>query len=285
MDTATRRADIEGRYLSARPVSVAWRSETGPRDENQDHALCRLQADGSWLIAVADGLGGHPRARAAARGAIRALPMRIAGTDGMHAAFRAAHKTVARLAPRHSRFAMRDIRSCPASKLSVVAWTPQDGLAVGIAGDCRVVVLWRDDMGWHGRPVGSAHRSAGDYGNVTRFLGAPRVWPRSANDRSDPMDVFCDEDIDTPENLTAFAAVVVSDGAWEALIRPALEVAAPASGVIADAVASLMHSGTTGAYEIAERIMWAARGFGLDDNATVAVAAVIPTTPSDADAA
>ena len=77
----------------------------------------------------------------------------------MYRAFRAAHKTVVMLAPESLRFTIRDIPMCPASTLSVAAWTPEDGLVVGIAGDTRVAVLWRDELGWHGRPIGQVHRS------------------------------------------------------------------------------------------------------------------------------
>ena len=154
-----RSVDCGGRYMSAGPVSVAWRSETGPREQNQDSARRRLLADGSWLVAVADGLGGHPRGRAAARSAIRALPRRISGPDEMHTAFKTAHKAVTKLTPGYLRYTMREIRGCPATTLSLNppiglwrAWVSRVG---GGLGWCGVVggVVWCVWACW-GRGVG-----------------------------------------------------------------------------------------------------------------------------------
>ncbi|WP_420446061.1 protein phosphatase 2C domain-containing protein [Candidatus Poriferisodalis sp.] len=163
---------IEGRHLSGGAVSAEWLSELGPRDENQDHARIRLHYDSSWLIAVADGLGGHPRGRAAARAAIKSLPHRIDTPDEMSAAFKAAHEAVFELAPKHLRCSRSGGRRCPASTLCVTAWTPSGGLVVGIAGDTRAVVLWRDgEAAWHGRTLGHLHRNISVYGYITKYLG------------------------------------------------------------------------------------------------------------------
>ena len=60
-----------------RLVSVAARTDPGPREKNQDHVPTCRYADGFWLISVADGLGGHPRGVDAALVAIDSLPPRI----------------------------------------------------------------------------------------------------------------------------------------------------------------------------------------------------------------
>lgn len=266
---------LEGRYATAGAVSVAFVSAVGPRDQNQDAACCRIRGDGSWLVAVADGLGGHPRGRAAARRAIKALPGCVAGAAEMHAAFQAGHQAVTKLAPSHLRQTRRDLRMCPATTLSVAAWTAETGLTVGIAGDTRTVVLWRDDAGWHGRSVGRLHRSAGEYGYLVRYLGAPLAWPPMGETGRDPMDIFTDADIDVPTDLTGYATVIASDGAWEPLTSDA---ARP----VAHAIAAAVHADDDDARIIADRIMDAALKIGLADNATVAVAAVIPTTDADA---
>ena len=254
---------------------MAWTSAVGPRQQNQDHALCRLRGDGSWLIAVADGLGGHPRGHAAARRAIRTLPRRVAGAAEMHSAFRTAHKAVTKLAPKHLRQTRSDSRMCPATTLSMAAWTPETGLAVGIAGDTRAVALWRDDAGWHGRSVGRIHRSAGEYGYLICYLGAPLAWPQMGETDRDPMDIFTDADIDVPAELTGFAVVIASDGAWEPLTS---DLKRP----VAHAIAAAVHSDDNDARVIADRVLDAALEIGLDDNATVATAAVIPTPDADA---
>lgn len=266
-----RNVDFEVRYASAGSISVAWRSETGPRERNQDSARCRLRADGSWLVAVADGLGGHPRGRAAARRAIGALPRRVSGPDELFEAFESAHRVVTKLTPGHLRRTMREIRRCPATTLSVAAWTPESGLVVGMAGDTRVVVLWRDDAGWHGRAVGDLHRSAGEYGYLIRYLGAPRRWPQMGDTDRDPMDIFTDADIETPADLTAFAVLVASDGVWE-------PIASDAKRPIADAFAAVLDVDDTDAHCIADRVMDTARAIGLSDNATVALGCVTGST-------
>ena len=193
-------------------VSVAWLTEIGPREENQDCARIRLHDDSSWLVAVADGMGGHPRGRDASRAAIRTLPRRIGTPDEMFEAFEVSHETVFKLAPQYARYSRHEVRKCPASTLCVAAWSQSGGLLVGIAGDTRPVVLWRDDDSWHGRTLGRLHRNISIYGYITKYLGAPRSWPAmGANDR-DPMDIFADDDIDLPADPTAIAVAIVSDG-------------------------------------------------------------------------
>ena len=222
MQTETNKASSvasEGRHMSAGAVSAAWLSDTGPRDENQDRALARLHDDNAWLIAVADGLGGHPKGRTAARTAIKSLPRRIATPHEMFQAFKAAHEAVTELAPTHLRCSRRDLHRCPASTLCVAAWTPSDGLLVGIAGDTRPVVLRRDDNSWHGRSLGRLHRNISIYGYITKYLGAPRSWPAMGANDPDPMDIITDDDIDLPADPTAIAVVIVSDGVWEPLVR------------------------------------------------------------------
>ena len=262
---------IEGRYLSAGPVSVAWQSDAGGREQNQDAVCCRLRDDGSWMVAVADGMGGHPRPRAAARRAIRALPRRISGPVETFYAFRAAHRAVFKLTPKHLRNTMRDVTRCPATTLSLAAWTPADGLTVGIAGDTRVVVMWRDDTGWHGRPVGRLHRSDGETGYLTRYLGAPRHWSHMGATDRDPMDIFTDDDIDAPAGLSAFAVVIASDGAWE-------PIAARHKRPIGEAIAAVLDIDDSDAHSIAAKVMGTARTIGLNDNATTAVACITTST-------
>ena len=41
---------IEGRYLSAGPVSVGWQSDAGPRETNQDAVRCRLRDEARALF-------------------------------------------------------------------------------------------------------------------------------------------------------------------------------------------------------------------------------------------
>ena len=65
-------------------------------------------------------------------------------------------------------WAARSNGMCPATTLNVAWWTPESGRVVGIAGDTREMVLWRDDESCHGRSVGRLHRSAGESGYLVR---------------------------------------------------------------------------------------------------------------------
>ena len=74
-------------HASRGPVSVAWVTDTGPREENQDRAVVHVHDHSSWLIGVADGLGGHPRGAEAAQAAIDGMVQRIASAAEMWQAF------------------------------------------------------------------------------------------------------------------------------------------------------------------------------------------------------
>lgn len=192
----------------------------------------------------------------------------------MFSAFEAAHCAVVKLTPEYLRCTLRDIHLCPATTLSVAAWTPEDGLVVGIAGDTRVVALWLDNDGWHGRPVGRPHRSGGEFGYLIRYLGAPRQWPPLRATNRDPMDVLTDDDIEAPLDLTAFSILVASDGAWE-------PIASKAKRPAADAIAAVLNPTDSDAHTIAGRVLDAARNAGLTDNATIATACITSSTPDD----
>lgn len=220
-------------------------------------------------------MGGHPRGRAAARRAIGALPRRVSGQVGLFEAFKAAHEAVNKLTPGHFRTTMREIRRCPATTLSAAAWTSESGLVVGIAGDTRVVALWRDDEGWQGRSIGRLHRSAGEYGYLIRYLGAPRSWPQMGATDRDPMDVFTDTEIEAPTSLSAFAVLVASDGASE-------PIAIDSKRPIAHAIAAIPDFDDGDAHSITTRVTDTARTIGLNDTATVAVGCVTGST-ADAD--
>ena len=102
-------------------VTVAARSDVGPREVNEDRSHTALCAeDGSWVIAVADGLGGLPRGAEAAEAAVAALPSRIASEADMDRAFVAAHRAVAVLAASPTAWRFSPER-CPMTTLCVAA--------------------------------------------------------------------------------------------------------------------------------------------------------------------
>lgn len=249
-------------------TSVAWISDLGSRDKNQDRAVARLLDDGSWLIAVADGMGGHPRGREAAIAAIGGLPSRISTTSALWSAFSEANDRVVDLRPAHLEFTVTGLHLCPAATLCVAAWTPEGGLLVGYAGDTLAVLLWRDGESWRGRALGYPHRTRA--GSITRYLGAPHKWSQMTD--RDHVHITADTGIDTPPG--GYAIVIVSDGIWEPLVREAHVGESLQSDPIAGAVAATFAPDVSDADSIAKSVMNAARSAGLDDNATIAVAHV-----------
>ena len=116
-------------------TDVATRIELGPRDRQEDRVRAAVNPDGSWVMAVADGLGGHPFGDEAAQAAVEALPGRIASTDEMLAAFDAANAAAWALRP-EMRSAQEGVSSMIAlTTLVVAAWKPQGGLLVSWIGD------------------------------------------------------------------------------------------------------------------------------------------------------
>ena len=184
----------EGRHASAGAVSVAWSSDVGPRDENQDRAVAHVGSDGSWMVAVADGMGGPPRGREAAIGAIRGLPRRISTPEELNDGFAAANDQVARLTPAHLRFTMSDFHLCPAATLCAAAWTPEGGLLVGYAGDtvpgcCGTTTATGTDARWGLRIVAPTARSRSlwehrEYGRKLT-TAATAAWTSSPRTTSD----------------------------------------------------------------------------------------------------
>ena len=185
--------------------------------------------------------------------------------------------------PRRLRCSRREAHRCPASTLCVAAWTPSGGLLVGIAGDTRPVLLWRDDESWSGRSLGRLHRNISIYGYVTKYLSAPRDWPAMGATDSDPMDIFTDNDLGLPADAKAIAVAIVSDGVWEPLVRDVYAGKTKQSDPVGKAIAAAVGPGDRDAHTIATRIMETARREDLTDNATIAVACIAEQPDANAD--
>ena len=243
-------------------VSVAAVTDIGPREENQDRAFTSVSDDGAWVIAVADGLGGHPRGAEAAQAAVEGLPRRIDGEAEMAVAFAEANERVLELSgSRSRRVPMFEI---PMSTLCVSAWTPEGGLLIGWMGDTMAFAVKSGPDGFAGYCCGIPHR--GLLGGIDVCLGMP---PEDEGYGAGlvEVEVIADfEDSDMPD-----AVIIASDGAWE-----------PHAADYGDAewlwdessagIGSACAPGAEDAAAIAESVLTGARRLGLRDNATVAVA-------------
>ena len=266
----------EGRYAQSESASVAWVSDTGPREENQDRAWGHIGVDGSWLIAVADGMGGQPRGREAAIAAIRGLPTRIGSAGEMHAGFGAANRAAAELTPVYLRFKFSSMHLCPAATLCAAVWTPEGGLVVGYAGDTIPVLVWRDRHSWHARALGLPHRRSG--GAISLYVGGPGPWPTKHNPDNPRMELLTESDIEPASD--EYGVVVMSDGVWEPIVRQALQDSEHPDDPLGPTLAAALGPDDHDASTVAHKVMTAARRIGLDDNATVAVAHVAAVTDS-----
>jgi len=246
-------------------VTVAAVTDAGPREVNEDSMFTAVSDDGSWVIAVADGLGGHDRGDEASQAAVGGLPERIGRAADMAMVFAEANRRVLALSTSLQQKGYRERpRSVPMTTLCVAAWTPDGGLLIGWMGDTMPFAVWSGPDGYAGSCCGSPHRDL--YGLITACLGQPPEY--EAQDAGlvevEMAGVF--EDSELPD-----AVIIARDGAWE---PPAMRYGgiewlwddSPAG------IGSACAPGADDASEIAESVLGTARSLGFNDNATVAVA-------------
>ena len=156
--------------FSSSHVDIATHAEVGPRDRQEDRVRVVVSPDGSWVVAVADGLGGHPFGDEAAQAAVDALPGRIADSVEVVRAFDAANAAAWALHP-ELRSPDEGLSSVIAlTTLVVAAWTPEGGLLVSWVGDSMAfLVPIGGGAGWHSTPHG------GPMGFVSRGVGMFRA--------------------------------------------------------------------------------------------------------------
>ena len=263
-----------GRGPARRAASVASATDVGPRRVNEDRSCTALSDDdGAWVIAVADGLGGHPRGDEAAQAAVDGLPTRIASRQQMTDAFAAADERVLALSGAALRQGYTPLRMLPMSTLAVAAWTPEGGLLIAWTGDTLpfVATAAPDGSGAHGGYsrfggycAGRPHRNPD--GSIDSCLGMPPEYePRSAAHSGLE---FAERPAEAP---LPDAVILASDGAWEPMPRDYgvewLWDDSPDSGI-----GSACGSDAATAADIAENVLSEARSLGLTDNATVAAA-------------
>ena len=250
---------------AALETTAATGLEIGPRAEQQDRVVARFDDDGSWLIAVCDGLGGHPRGDEAAEAAIAALPQRISGRAEVEAAVREANSAVCSLVPSAERERLMEW-DFPMTTMCLVAWTPEGGLCGAWVGDSAIFVLparasGDDSLAWSSSPHGGWSGHA-----VNSTLG----WHTELSD--DDIGWFTDSRIaDTMNMASAAGALIVAatDGLYEPFVSPyaMYEPAAQLGEALED-------SNRANADLAAQKLMTDAVTIGLSDNAAVAVARI-----------
>ncbi|MYI35779.1 MAG: protein phosphatase 2C family protein [Acidimicrobiaceae bacterium] len=244
-------------------ASVATASDIGPRRVNEDRALAVIsESDGSWVIAVADGLGGHTRGDEAAQAAVEGLPHRIASADEMAVTFGEANERVLALTGPETWQKNLPMFMFPMSTLCVAAWTPEGGLLIGWMGDTLPFIATAQADGFSGFLCGRPHRVPG--GSIEICLGMP---PADA----EPGPVEVEIIGESGDGTRPDAVILASDGAWEPFIyEHGVEWFSDDSA--GGGIGAACGAGAESAEEVANNILAGAVGLGLDDNATIAVA-------------
>ena len=269
-------------------VQTATRIEQGRRELQEDAVAAHVEADGSWMIAVADGTGGGIRTTEAAGAALAALPPRIGSEDAMTAAFAAANAAVRALTANNSHQPLNedlgDARSVePDTTLAVAAWTQRGGLLSAWIGDSMVLLIPVDGgVGWHSIPhrFGGGHLLIGDFAVTGPDASVSlRASIRRLSDTTGTDDV-------ARIAASGLVAAVISDGVYNShmgLVRGTWFNDNPAD----NSIGFLLDPATRrNAEASAEAVMdWARNGGELHDNASAAVAVMSPTTTSGAGAA
>jgi len=130
-------------------MTVAYRwagiTDTGKtRTENQDSVYPEGFADGaSGVVAVADGLGGHPGGDIASRCAVDALADAPAGTDGAGLVGAAHDRIIARIV---EALGERSELIAMATTLTLAVLNPGEPIEVAHVGDSRAYLLSRSDI-------------------------------------------------------------------------------------------------------------------------------------------
>ena len=250
---------------SPRSWSVAALTDHGPREANEDRMFTSVLSDGAWVIAVADGLGGHPRGGEAAQAAVEGFPQRIGGEAEMAMTFTEANERVVALFGLRERSRRIPLRTIPMSTLCVAAWTPEGGLVIGWMGDTIPFVVKSGPGGFTGYCCGVPHRSP--TGSISVCLGLP---PDDGGYDAGLVEVDVVADFEDFKILDA--VIIASDGAWEPLADAYgdntewLRDKSPAG------IGSVCPPDTGDASDVARSVLTKAQSLGLNDNATVAVA-------------
>ena len=254
-----------------------WRrSRTSVHATNsRTRAIAQVNDDGSWVIAVFDGLGGHARGAEAAQAAADVFPTRIGGTAEMHAAVNAANDAVWALLPEDEhverRMGLRHYWPAtfePMSTVAAAAWTPQSGLVTAWLGDSVLffVPVRADTPGMHSEPHGPWDSSQVDYALGWSFVAPPENIGAMTDDDIEILNGHIDG-----EGLVVVAA---TDGLFDPIRHAKYGHRGRFSENASDNSIgfAVPHEARSSAHSTATALMDSAVRHKLRDNAAVAVA-------------
>ena len=257
---------------------VATLTDIGPREVQQDRAIAHIDGDGSWVVAVFDGLGGHDRGDEAAQAAADAFPARIDGPTEMNAAIAAANSAVWDLLPEdvHVPRTLGPLSHWPAgfeplTTAAAAAWTPHGGLQTAWLGDSVLffVPMRPGVPGMHSEPQGSW-----DSPIMNNALGfTPEPEDTSIGSMSEDDLAVLTGHIESDGLLVIAATDGLFDPIRIARYGPRGRFSAdPHDNSIGFAIPEPQRSS---ARAVATALMQAARVEGLHDNAAIAVALAV----------
>ena len=248
--------------------------------------MTHLNDDGSWVIAVCDGLGGHDRGDEAAETAISTLPRRIAGEAEMAAAIQAANAAVwdlvapdAHVLRKLGNRAYWPAKHEPQTTIAVAAWTSAEGLQTAWVGDSVLFFVPLDDSspGVHSIPQGDWDSSIMD-----RSLG---LLPGIEEDKIGRLDSHILSLLNRQIDNHGLLCIAATDGLFDPIRLARYGQRGrfsddPADNSIGFAIPD---TARTSAQETATALMnhALATRHGLHDNAAVAVAAARPCGESE----
>ncbi len=191
-------------------TSVATIADIGGKACQQDSHFISASDDGSWVIAVADGLSIPEGGERASAAAVRDFPQRIASREEMAKAFSQARDRVVDLYHNDTSGWMRNEWHAPATTLCVVAHTPERGTLAAWAGDSIPFLI----TGFSARQVRSSHIGhphVGVWGGLASFLGP--LIPKEAFGAGG-TEYFTVKKVDLTAQSVPYAILAASDGLW-----------------------------------------------------------------------